>query len=815
MESFYGGRQGVSFIIVKSFDGINIPQDENNPTYNFRLFAYDEDTKNFIVEEILNPITNEKEFKLITKTENNYNIYNSWKRHALNGEKVEYLKDGTILTTYFPYEKAQGMVQCFEQGGVTTNEVNYGEYVIIDTIDKNNPENGKVYRRGLNYQYNPIDNPLAGAEYIGQIVGPEGNTAEISVDNFDFITEQGGPKNQIYNMNNGGIIKGVQKFVYDDNGKINEDASVFNDNIKYTWVTIKDDFGIITNCKIGFVFPSLELNLTASPVSAYETKNLTTRTDSGTHPYFSQWHISVPKGIKGNSVDNFKIEKSVAKANTFYYTDINCNNTPVKLLEDTQIYFDAYTEENKISNPININGNIYYVKKEDCYKDVIIYKESNYDNSEEGEYKYISLGEHTIRWIDDIWIENTGTEKDDANIGQEGDGDQRIHIAYNNDPEEHKIGSPINYIVEALVTHDNNDSELKKETNLAAEGHLLVLYSDPEYRNTLQTQGLCKTWRSKKLLDENGKGIIRNDWYDMGYIRGPQGSIKILGNLTPEEQEITLISGNSPEVITKNPDNVGCAFTVGEEKDEDKKIWIYDYAKEKWFIIGTVFDYDNDEVAIKITDIYLDDDLEKTFDEDYNELKDKVKTNTENIGDLTDKVKTNTEDITSLSTSVGNLETNKAPTSHASENSIYGLGSSTLYGHVKVINNLTQTNYADGTALSANQGKILDDKISNCVKNDDARLTNARTPVAHASVNGTYGLGSSTLYGHVKVIDTFDDNAASDSSAVMSYNLSKKMQENITESVEKNLEPRITAIEKQLGGLTFSVNEDGILEITY
>ena len=28
MESFYGGRQGASFIIVKQFDGINISQND-------------------------------------------------------------------------------------------------------------------------------------------------------------------------------------------------------------------------------------------------------------------------------------------------------------------------------------------------------------------------------------------------------------------------------------------------------------------------------------------------------------------------------------------------------------------------------------------------------------------------------------------------------------------------------------------------------------------------------------------------------------------------------------------------------------------
>ena len=77
------------------------------------------------------------------------------------------------------------MRQCFEKGGDSVNIVNYDEYVIIDTISKDNPENGKVYRRGMNFDYDPINNPLAGAEYIGQIVGPKGSAAEIDIDTYE------------------------------------------------------------------------------------------------------------------------------------------------------------------------------------------------------------------------------------------------------------------------------------------------------------------------------------------------------------------------------------------------------------------------------------------------------------------------------------------------------------------------------------------------------------------------------------------------------------------------------------------------------
>jgi len=57
------------------------------------------------------------------------------------------------------------------------------------------------------------------------------------------------------------------------------------------------------------------------------------------------------------------------------------------------------------------------------------------------------------------------------------------------------------------------------------------------------------------------------------------------------------------------------------------------------------------------------------------------------------------------------VDNTKAPTSHASAANTYGLGTTANYGHVKTINVLTQASHVDGTALSAYQGKFLNDKI--------------------------------------------------------------------------------------------------------
>ena len=55
---------------------------------------------------------------------------------------------------------------------------------------------------------------------------------------------------------------------------------------------------------------------------------------------------------------------------------------------------------------------------------------------------------------------------------------------------------------------------------------------------------------------------------------------------------------------------------------------------------------------------------------------------------------------------------NFAETKHSSPDNSYGVGTTDLYGHVKVVNNLNTPSNVSGEALSAYQGKVLNDKIN-------------------------------------------------------------------------------------------------------
>ena len=62
---------------------------------------------------------------------------------------------------------------------------------------------------------------------------------------------------------------------------------------------------------------------------------------------------------------------------------------------------------------------------------------------------------------------------------------------------------------------------------------------------------------------------------------------------------------------------------------------------------------------------------------------------------------------------VNHQHTNYAPVHHSSITDNYGPGTSELYGHNKIINNLNSSEYKSGEALSAYQGNVLNQLIQN------------------------------------------------------------------------------------------------------
>lgn len=373
-NSFYGGRRGASFIISKSFKTIFAPA-ENNAGFN-------------------------KIIRLDLGLAENANISTA-QRKAWLAEHC--------------------MVYCFSQGGAYKT-VNYDEYVIIDTYNKNDIDNGKIYRRG--YDYN---NELGGANYVGQIVGPAGMAPHTEIESYNQVvkmtTEDGlvipndgttitdKNLNQYRKTQSSLAINGEKDLI--PGQQFNEDGSEsFNDTIEYIACSIRDFDSHESTVHIGFKIPYLVNIYTANSVSPYyhrsdlepadltgdlkwaawdaaseqengkgtknfNNKELIERTDDKTHPFFQKWDISIPKGIKGDALKNFRVT-TVAEE--------SIKNTTLQDYEGKQ-------DDIAISD--------------DKKRQILVYDYYNYDRDPSGDPVALYLGDYNM--IDNIVLSEDGT----------------------------------------------------------------------------------------------------------------------------------------------------------------------------------------------------------------------------------------------------------------------------------------------------------------------------------------------------------------------------------------------------------------------
>lgn len=311
MESFYGGRQGASFLIKKSFKYIN----EQDPAYQADLVA-----------------------------------------KLADGIDEDFAKRDLAPLT---------MELCFLDGNY--QEVWYNEHCIIDTTNKNNPNNGKIFRRVLQTQ-DTNGNTSLPYEYLGAIVGPSSGAPMLKPQSglLDFETirsqfpkghwdglglsedKDGKTTLKIYDpsfsdgdlstwpssvtlkeesitIDNEGMVPGaVIKGEY-INGVFENTAVEYTDDIKYNWFNVRknteNDDGVVESwCYIGFKIPYPVFSTSAiyktpgTRPKAYEV-NRNDDTDSIEHPFWYDWRFEIPGGLRGVSIENIFINDTDVEDN--------------------------------------------------------------------------------------------------------------------------------------------------------------------------------------------------------------------------------------------------------------------------------------------------------------------------------------------------------------------------------------------------------------------------------------------------------------------------------------------------------------------
>lgn len=230
-------------------------------------------------------------------------------------------KQGRTYHIVKRYDSVELMVTAFKNGGACT-EVNYGQYVLIDTVlNRNNRserENGLLYRRGFNYTQDLVKRPTksgsqtdqdfydrwsrwvqhpgGGAIYIGQIVGPEGRTPEVSLEQWKtFLNQSSDDENETFGSKSTLIIN--------DPTLGHEDK-----NISVGYINIKTPEGDTIGGYLSINIPKLEIEAILKSASPYTTAKIEENNDSKQYPFWYKWDFTIPSGKHGQDITEIKVE---------------------------------------------------------------------------------------------------------------------------------------------------------------------------------------------------------------------------------------------------------------------------------------------------------------------------------------------------------------------------------------------------------------------------------------------------------------------------------------------------------------------------
>ena len=430
-----------------------------------------------------------------------------------------------IITRTF--ESVKEMVEKFKMGSAYT-EVHFDEYVLINSPNKANPENGQIFRRGYDYDgtrkiktYNKAVKDLSlgtftveeiesgGAIYIGTIVGPAGrapvfnftskemvkqleNYARLHINSLDDNSKPGSldEAKELFDklfangvpadVNKNAILNGATptatyhylEFTMYDSGNQEVKYYFYNDNISYptedsigwylidTKITVLDSEYTVNNkhlvpgvvfsgyetgadgqkhkkvdtskytngyndtlqwssCSIrtennedtiayvGFRIPYPVFEYEAKSVDAYydrsDTITISNPTDSQKtnnfnnlnlaeevstgHPFHVKWNFKIPKGIKGDSIKNVRVIEATSNV----------------------VVFDLSNGELQYNTNGSIKTKAYDGRDDDVTnkRKIIVYDYYCYDRLPAGEHHLVYLGD--FNKIDDITFAQNGT----------------------------------------------------------------------------------------------------------------------------------------------------------------------------------------------------------------------------------------------------------------------------------------------------------------------------------------------------------------------------------------------------------------------
>lgn len=443
-------------------------------------------------------------------------------------------RPGNSFVIVAVFESKDEMVQKFSNGPDYT-AVHYDEYVMINTKNRNDKDNGKIYRRGYDFTNN-----LGGAEYVGCIAGPAGNapalefTTPSNIQNI--IDNQGGThdSNGSADTNSLNLVPG--KYVEDDEEK-------FNDEITWRSCNLLDANGITSTVYVGLTsIPYTVIDFITNTVGPYQVSSIEQVDGYSDHPFYEKWKINIPKGIKGNSIENLTIE-TISENSNIIYPD-GMDTTGIEEGDRVLVYNKRIYNKSE-NGEIETQENSEVIKKYYCGQ-INEIKNVSVDDTGQLTINYTDNNAQPtvlpskLKWIKEVsltdegvlqftWNDNTtSTSSDNNKIRWIEDvsvdpNTQKLKIQWNDDDNGYLIGEPINYIIDMTVTSNN---------------HLLVKYSDP-------------TQRQDPTEHTNSRNEVSAGWTDIGTIQQDTEIISAVNNYLNGILGGTITGQNVPQIASK------------------------------------------------------------------------------------------------------------------------------------------------------------------------------------------------------------------------------------------------------------------------
>jgi hypothetical protein len=145
---------------------------------------------------------------------------------------------------------------------------------------------------------------------------------------------------------------------------------------------------------------------------------------------------------------------------------------------------------------------------------------------------------------------------------------------------------------------------------------------------------------------------------------------------------------------------------------------------------------------------------------------------------------------------------------HASEKETYGVGTKSLYGHLKLSDSINSTfSEISGVAATPYAIKVTHELAQNAFDLANLNKTGLTTkaPLKHTSSEDVYGLGNEDEYGHLKVTDNVSDDDATKAIAI-SPKAVKDVESSLLSEIN-NAKSSITTLNSSVTSLESAVNE--------